>query len=56
MVDVEELEENVRAMASPFSAADGKMLAARADAIAPAYCRFCGACEGACPTSQRSCA
>ena len=50
MVDVEQLEENVRAMAQSYSPADEQLLAARADAIAPRYCRMCGACEGACPS------
>jgi predicted aldo/keto reductase-like oxidoreductase len=50
MVDVEQLEENVRAMAQSCSPADEQLLAARADAIAPRYCRMCGACEGACPS------
>ena len=50
MVDVEQLEENVRAMAQSYSPADEQLLAARADAISPRYCRMCGACEGACPS------
>lgn len=50
MVDVEQLEDNVRAMALGFSPADEQVLAAHADAIAPRYCRMCGACEGTCPS------
>jgi predicted aldo/keto reductase-like oxidoreductase len=50
MLDMEQLEENVRAMAAGYSADDERLLAARADAIAPRYCRMCGGCEGACPS------
>jgi predicted aldo/keto reductase-like oxidoreductase len=48
MVDREQLEENVRAMAAPYSAEDGRLLALQAERIAPMYCRMCGACEGSC--------
>jgi uncharacterized protein len=48
MVDVEQLEENVRAMAASYSPDDGRLLAARAASIGPRYCRMCGACDGAC--------
>jgi predicted aldo/keto reductase-like oxidoreductase len=49
MVDRDEVDENVRAMAGPFSAEDGKILSAQAETIRPLYCRECGSCDGACP-------
>ena len=48
MADHDQLDENVRAMAEPFGAADGKMLTARLEQLRPLYCRMCGACEGQC--------
>jgi predicted aldo/keto reductase-like oxidoreductase len=49
ITDNDQLDENLRAMSSPFSAADGKLLAARLEEIRPLYCRMCGSCEGVCP-------
>jgi hypothetical protein len=49
MVDSDQLEENFRAMASPFTGEDGKILAAQLDRIRPLYCRMCGQCGGQCP-------
>jgi hypothetical protein len=49
MVDVEQLEENFRAMSSPFTEADGQLLAAHLELIRPLYCRMCGSCTGTCP-------
>jgi predicted aldo/keto reductase-like oxidoreductase len=49
IVDMDQLDENIRAMSAPFSDADGKLLAARLEEIRPYYCRMCGGCEGACP-------
>ena len=46
--DTDRLEENVKAMAEPFSEADEKLLAIRLEHIGPLYCRMCGACEGTC--------
>ena len=48
MVDLDQLEANVRAMATGYSGEDERLLAARAEAIAPVYCRMCGGCDGAC--------
>jgi predicted aldo/keto reductase-like oxidoreductase len=47
-LDREQLEENVAAVAAPFTEADRKLLAAQLDFIRPLYCRMCGACEGQC--------
>ena len=49
MTDMDQLDENLRAMSEKFSPADEKTLAAHLDHIAPMYCRFCGECDGACP-------
>lgn len=48
IVDEDQLSENLAAMAAPFSAADGRLLAARLEEIKPLYCRMCGVCEGQC--------
>ncbi len=49
MTDMDQLDENFRAMASPFGATDEKLLAEQLRFIGPLYCRMCGGCEGACP-------
>jgi uncharacterized protein len=46
--DMEQLEENVLAMAAPFSPADEKTLTAHLKNIRPSYCSMCGSCEGTC--------
>lgn len=48
MTDMEQLDENLKAMASPFSAADEKLLATHLEDIRPLYCRMCGKCDGSC--------
>jgi hypothetical protein len=48
IVDEDQLKENISAMAAPFNAADGKLLARRLEEIRPLYCRMCGHCEGQC--------
>lgn len=48
MTDMDQLDENLRAMAEKFAPADEKTLAAHLQRIAPYYCRFCGECDGAC--------
>jgi hypothetical protein len=48
MTDMDQLDENVKAMASPLSADDHKLLAAHLELIQPLYCRMCGKCEGTC--------
>jgi predicted aldo/keto reductase-like oxidoreductase len=49
IVDNDQLEENIRAMAAPFTEADARLLAARLEEIRPYYCRMCGNCKGVCP-------
>jgi predicted aldo/keto reductase-like oxidoreductase len=48
MVDNDQLDENLKAMASPFTGTDEKVLSAHLDRIGPILCRMCGACDGKC--------
>lgn len=48
MTDMDQLDENLKAMAHPFSTSDEKLLAARLELIRPLYCRMCGQCDGTC--------
>lgn len=48
MTDMEQLDENLKAMATPFSAGDEKLLSAHLEQIQPIYCRMCGKCDGSC--------
>jgi aryl-alcohol dehydrogenase-like predicted oxidoreductase len=49
MTDIDQLQENFRAMSERFTDADSKILAARLEEIGPYFCRMCGHCEGQCP-------
>lgn len=49
MTDMEQLEENFRAMAEPFTPTDEKILVAINEQIRPLYCRMCYRCTGQCP-------
>jgi hypothetical protein len=48
MTDMDQFEENLKAMANPFSASDEKLLSEQLEFIRPLYCRMCGECEGTC--------
>jgi uncharacterized protein len=48
MTSHEQLEENLRAMAEPFTDKDERLLTTQLAAIGPGYCRMCGACGGTC--------
>jgi len=48
MTDIDQLEENLKAMAVPFGADDERRLGAHLERISPLYCRMCGGCEGQC--------
>src|SRR5512139_382779 len=48
MTDHEELDENLRAMAEPYTEKDETLLTARLASIGPGYCRMCGSCGGVC--------
>lgn len=49
MTDMEQLEENIRAMAERFEPRDEKLLAQINEEIRPLYCRMCYRCTGQCP-------
>jgi hypothetical protein len=48
MTDMDQLDQNLKAMAEPLTATDEQLLARQLDYIGPLYCRMCGRCEGAC--------
>ncbi len=48
MTDHDELDENLRAMAEPYTEKDEALLTARLASIDPSYCRMCGSCGGVC--------
>jgi uncharacterized protein len=49
ITDMEQLEENFRAMRETLEPKDKQVLAARLEQIGPLYCRSCGTCRGVCP-------
>ncbi len=48
MTDMDQLDENLKAMAQPFAGSDNKLLASQRELIRPVYCNMCGECEGTC--------
>lgn len=48
MTDMDQLDENLKAMAEPFTPREDKLLSQRLESISPIYCRMCGKCEGNC--------
>jgi len=48
MTDHDQLEENLRAMAEPYTSKDDALLTEVLARISPVYCRMCGACGGVC--------
>ena len=48
MTDMDQLEENLKAMAAPYTEVEEKLLAQRLEQIGPLYCRMCGTCKGTC--------
>ena len=48
ITDMDQLDENLKAMQYAFSSTDAGILTAHLERIRPLYCRMCGACEGAC--------
>jgi uncharacterized protein len=48
MTDQEQLDENLRSMAEPYTDKDAKLLSQQLAYIGPLYCRMCGACGGVC--------
>lgn len=53
MVDMDQLETNLRALTEPFDAADARILARLDEEIRPLYCRMCNQCSGQCPKGVR---
>ncbi len=49
ITDMEQLDEDMRAMTVPFAKSDEELLAAQLDHIRPLYCRMCGQCDAVCP-------
>jgi aryl-alcohol dehydrogenase-like predicted oxidoreductase len=48
MTNHEQLDDNLRAMAGPYTPRDEKLLATQLAAISPNYCRGCASCGGVC--------
>jgi uncharacterized protein len=48
MTDHDQLQENLSAMAEPYSEKDETLLAQHLAHIGPIYCRMCGSCTGVC--------
>ena len=49
MTDIEQLQQNFKAMGERFTDADAQILSARLEEIGPYFCRMCGQCAGQCP-------
>jgi uncharacterized protein len=47
--NMEQLDENMKALSETFSSSDEKLLAAHLKDIRPLYCSTCGSCAGKCP-------
>ncbi|MBZ5565212.1 MAG: aldo/keto reductase, partial [Acidobacteriia bacterium] len=48
MTDMDQLEDNLKAMTQPYSPKEEQLLARQLEFIAPLYCRMCGECDGQC--------
>jgi len=48
MTDMDQLDENLKAMTEPYSPHEEQLLARQMDFITPLYCRMCGECDGHC--------
>jgi uncharacterized protein len=48
ITDMDQLDENLKAMQYGFNSTDAGILTAHLDRISPLYCRMCGVCEGTC--------
>jgi uncharacterized protein len=49
ITDMDQLDENLKAMSVKFGDPDKQLLAQQLEYIRPLYCRTCGACSGVCP-------
>jgi aryl-alcohol dehydrogenase-like predicted oxidoreductase len=48
MTDMDQLDQNLTAMAEPYGPTEEKLLARQLEYITPLYCRMCGECKGTC--------
>jgi aryl-alcohol dehydrogenase-like predicted oxidoreductase len=48
MTDHDQLDENLRAMAEPYTDRDERLLSGQLASISSTYCRMCGSCGGTC--------
>jgi predicted aldo/keto reductase-like oxidoreductase len=48
MTNHDQFDENIRAMAEPYTEKDEQLLSSQLAYISPRYCRMCGSCEGFC--------
>jgi len=48
ITDMDQLEENLKAMTEPYSPKEVQLLTRQLDFISPLYCRMCGECDGHC--------
>jgi len=48
MTDMDQLDENLKAMTEPYTPHEEQLLARQLDFITPLYCRMCGECDGHC--------
>lgn len=48
ITDMDQLQENLKAMTEPYSPREERLLAQHLDFITPLYCRMCGECDGHC--------
>jgi len=51
ITDMDQLEENLKAMSEPYSPREERLLARQLEFITPFYCRMCGECDGHCAKS-----
>jgi predicted aldo/keto reductase-like oxidoreductase len=48
ITDLDQLDEDLRSMSSPFTPADEQVLTAQLEFLRPRYCRMCNSCDGVC--------
>jgi hypothetical protein len=48
ITDMDQLEENLKAMSEPYGAVEEKLLAEQLEYLTPLYCRMCRECAGTC--------
>ena len=49
ITDMEQLDDNLKAMSTGFTEQDKQLLTQQLEYIRPLYCRMCGNCDGKCP-------